>query len=59
MCCSSKDAFKGVCGGGLIHTAETSMCRTQPVEALGWKEQPPLARDNGASWEQKDKKDGG
>lgn len=21
MCCSSKDAFKGVCGGGLIQTA--------------------------------------
>lgn len=30
MCCSSKDAFKGVCGGGLIHTAQTAKCMIQP-----------------------------
>lgn len=31
MCCSSKDAFKGVCGGGLIHTADFQ----DQAEALG------------------------
>lgn len=30
MCCSSKDAFKGVCGGGRIHTAQTATCIIQP-----------------------------
>lgn len=30
MCRSSKDAFKGVCGGGRIHTAQTAMCMIQP-----------------------------
>lgn len=55
MCCSSKDAFKGVCGGGLIHTAETSMCM-DPTEALGWKGQPPAP---GIMELHGDKKDGG
>lgn len=52
MCCSSKDAFKGVCGGGLIHTADTAMCTIQPRRWPLEGELPPSPRMMGAPWPQ-------